>query len=194
MTTTTFHKTTSTPICDAFPGVALSTDIPSGVDVSFVRRMSRKAGTGYADYVFRIDGSDDAIIVRTGLNTRAVLERGYFAKSRSYAQACGRLSREFNIPFEVALVLGTDRAVYPRFTAEVASAVDALVAGEGSAPAAEDDLCCGINRRKAALEWCLEQEVSEALRIKRMGQKNSARLADYILRVLAEAREAQNKS
>lgn len=146
--------------------------------VEFVKEESRWAGTGYTNSVYRVVGTDDAAIIEHaagGISNiwweKAYVEKGYFAKQKSYAQQCGSLSKKFKLPFDLALALGTDENIYVDFVKVDRKAISKELRHE---------LTCGINRRKNALYVVLGEDLYNLLKIEWMGQRNSERIAWYL--------------
>ncbi len=175
-------------------------------EVVYAESQSRQTGTGYRNDIYRICGSDDAIIIRhnDGYVTEDVsvdsvsVSKGYFAEKREYGRACGKLSRRYGVPFEVALVLGTEDSLYSRLADALKAAKEgawltdveeyiAFLYSEGRDEQYSDvfaSLSAGINRRKVALKYILGDEFYNELGIYGMGQVHSERLARYVLTVL----------
>ena len=165
----------------------LSDGITEDTEVEFLEDVSLKAGTDYRQHVYAVVGTDDAIVISRPFGTtdaiKVVVENGYFAREKEYAHACGRAAHKNNLPFEV--VLATTPELAHEFAARKKVALRKLASNE----AEQRELCCGINRKKAAVVELLglgkNDECSDAyrlcLRIEKMGQKNISRIAGYLL-------------
>lgn len=92
---------------------------------------------------------------------------------KRFANIVGELSREYLIPFQVSIALGTERKNYDLFKRDIED-LDFLTVGQLR------DLRAGIARRKRVLSEVLSSETYEALNIASMGQKHSERLAHFI--------------
>lgn len=177
--------------------VASETGLAPETQVEFVCRQSRWTGTGYANSVYRICGTDDALIIRHGDGPvdniywdTVIVEKGYFAKQRSYGAACREASQKYHLPMEVCLAVGPE--LCEEFAAEAAKVTyqSGGYIGDRVVPATVEpyrlndgtvnELKVGIGRRKKAI-LSLIAECSEELKAKigDMGQKNSARIAQF---------------
>lgn len=178
--------------------VASETGLAPETEVEYVCRQSRWAGTGYTNSIYRICGTDDALVVHHNDgpvdniywdNVR--VEKGYFAKQRSYGAACREASRKYRLPMEVCLAVGPE--LCEEFAAEAAKVAyhPGGFIGSNAVGFAEvepywlddgavNELYAGIGRRKKAT-LSLIAECSEELktRIGSMGQKNSERIARF---------------
>lgn len=164
--------------------VMSETGLPAGTEVLFVEDRSRSRGTGYKDSIFRILGTEDALILHhcagpvDNLDWADIeVRKDFFKDRRSFGQRVGRLTRKYHLPFEVGLALGDDEEVYKTFLAEVA-AFSYLVREDEVVGA---DIYAGISRRKSALRKILGEDLCERLNLYRMGQENTSRLARYII-------------
>ena len=92
----------------------------------------------------------------------------------AYARECWHLSKKYALPFTVALVFGTDEEKYI-LAKDVR--LDEMREHKGLCY----ELSCGINRRKEAIEWALGEEFSKKINLSQMGQKNSKRLAEWLI-------------
>ena len=142
---------------------------------------SRKTGTGCKDTMYRICGTDDMLLIEHNAGPQddfyldiVSIERGYFAERREYGWKATKLSRKYHIPFEVAVVLGTNEEVYHQFLF-IVSDVD------GISIRTIRNLRSGIERRKIGLYTVLGKELYDALEIEKMGQKHSKSIAEYIV-------------
>ena len=144
--------------------------------VECVDVQSRWTGTGYRDVIYRIVGTDDAIIEvqNPGFGGPAPsifdIRKGYFAARREYARRAGKIAKQFSIPFCVALAIA-DR---PKW------AIEKLAAAYPPEEALWE-LNCGINRRKMGIAMSIDAATYEALRIEGMGQKHSMAVAGFLL-------------
>lgn len=180
--------------------VASETGLAPETEVEYICRQSRWTGTGYANSVYRICGTDDALIIRhcdgpvdniywDNVN----VAKGYFAKQRSYGAACREASRKYRLPMEVCLAVGPEFC--EEFAAEAAKVTyhPGGFIGSNAVGFAEvepywlndgavNELYAGIGRRKKAI-LSLIAECSEGLRaqISGMGQKNSERIARFFI-------------
>ena len=178
--------------------VMSETGLTPETEVEYVCRQSRQTGTGYANDIYRIYGTDDALVIRHNDgpvdniywdNVR--IEKGYFAAQRSYGTACRKASRQYCLPMEVCLAIG------PELCEEFATEVAKVTYHEGGFigsnavgfakvepyqldDGAVNELYAGIGRRKKAI-LSLIAECSEELKAKisAMGQKNSTRIAQF---------------
>lgn len=178
--------------------VASETGLAPETEVEYVCRQSRWTGTGYSNSIYRIVGTDDALVIRHNDGSvdniywdNVRVEKGYFAAQRSYGTACRKASRKYCLPMEVCLAIG------PKLCEEFATEVAKVTYHEGGFigsnavgfakvepyqldDGAVNELCAGIGRRKTAI-LSLLAECSEELRTKigNMGQKNSERVARF---------------
>ena len=178
--------------------VASETGLAPETEVEYICRQSRWTGTGYANSVYRICGTDDALIIRHcdgpvdniyWDNVNVV--KGYFAKQRSYGAACREASRRYHLPMEVCLAVGSE--LCEEFATEAAKVTyhEGGFIGSNAVGFAEvepywlddgavNELYAGIGRSKKAI-LSLIAECSEELKAKigSMGQKNSERIARF---------------
>ena len=178
--------------------VASETGLAPETEVEYICRQSRWVGTGYANDIYRICGTDDSLIIRhcdgpvDNIDWDNVqIKKGYFAEQRSYGAACREASRKYCLPMEVCLAVG------PELCEEFAAEADKVTyhpggfIGSNSVGFAEvepywlddgavNELYAGIGRRKKAI-LSLVAECSEELKAKvsNMGQKNSERIARF---------------
>lgn len=179
--------------------ISSETGLAPETEVEYISSQSRWTGTGYYNSVYRVCGTDDALIIRHNDGPRdnvfwdnVSIKKGYFAKQRSYGAACRRASRQYHLPMEVCLALG------PELIAEFADEAAKLTyrrggsiysTYEGDAPiepyvlnsTSLHELFCGIGRRKRAILGLIAG-CSEELKakIQEMGQKNSRRIAHFL--------------
>ncbi len=174
--------------------VSYCTGLSEDTEVEYYRKVSRWAGTGYYDDVYRICGTDDAVVVRHGISLPEItLEKGYFRAQKKYGAACRAAAHKCHLPMEVALALGPDLCC--EFAAEAAKVKYRKGGTAGSNktgfavvhPYQLDDgaigeLEAGIARRKKAISNLLA-DCSSSLqgKIERMGQINSERIARYLM-------------
>ena len=135
-------------------------------------------GGGYLDHLYRVRGTDDLIRIRRYEgeepgDDEVFLEEGFFMKRREFANRVGNLSREYIIPFRVALAIGDQRANYEAFK-------EALKDVDGLNIQTLRDLRAGITRRKNALLSILGKDLYDNLKIEEMGQDHSERLAHFV--------------
>ena len=178
--------------------VASETGLAPETEVEYICRQSRWTGTGYANSVYRICGTDDALIIRhcdgpvdniywDNVN----VAKGYFAKQRSYGAACREASRKYRLPMEVCLAVGPDlceefATEAGRVTYHAGGFIGSNAVGFAEVKpywlddGAVNELCAGIGRRKKAI-MSLIAGCSEELKAKisGMGQKNSERIARF---------------
>ena len=137
----------------------------------------RLFGQGAEDTLYKIVGTDDLIRVRhfddEFEKDTVSYEKGFFEERRKYADNVGNLSREFLIPFRVALAIGDDRKNYESLKEKLADVDDVTIR-------LLRDLRAGINRRKRALKELLCDDLYDSLGIDSMGQDHSERLAHFI--------------
>ena len=131
---------------------------------------------GAEDTLYRIVGTDDLIrVTHFDDNTKDEIsyEKGFFEERRKYAEEVGILSREFLIPFQVALAIGTKKENYEAFKKKLVDVdnVDIRLLR---------DLRAGIDRRKKGLKEFLGEELYNLLGVDSMGQGHSERLAHFI--------------
>lgn len=144
--------------------------------------------------VIRIVGTDDAILLKKdnlgndngyfyGYDC-AWIEEGFFAAQRSYGQKCGDITKICGVPFEVTLAIGPNANLVEEFK----NSIDFSKVGQAELHELE---VCGISRRKEAIFRSLKHEISEELAeiIKKSGQKNSGRIAEYIARAARKNRK-----
>ena len=179
--------------------IASETGLAPETKVEYFCRQSRWTGTGYANSIYRICGTDDALVIRHNDGPAAYdisrdnvhVEKDYFAKRRVYGAACRKASKEYDLPMEVCLAVGPK--LCEEFAAEAAKVTyhEGGFIGSNSVGFAEvepywlddgavNELCAGIGRRKKAI-LSLIAECSEELKAKigNMGQKNSERIARF---------------
>lgn len=156
------------------------------LEVEWIDRVSRWTGTGYTNDIYRVVGTEDAIVVENNHYCEGRFfacpdyKPGYFAEKRSYAKECGKISRKTSIPFEVVLAIG------PNHPMEVYQAL-LSVKGQTVTEETMSDLCAGINRRKYGCEVVLGSDLYNTLQIGGMGQSHSTRVALYIASLVEEA-------
>ena len=144
--------------------------------VEFVESKSRWTGTGYRDLIYRICGTDDAIIEvqNPGFGgpapSKFEIHKGFFAERLEYARRAGKIAKRCGVSFEVALAV----ADCPEW------AIKNLAIADPPAEALRE-LSCGIYRRKQGIAMSLDAETYEALRIEGMGQKHSQAVAAFLL-------------
>ena len=185
--------------------VSSETGLAPETEVEYICRQSRWTGTGYTNDIYRICGTDDALVIRHNDGPMdnicwdgVCIEEGYFASQRSYGAACGKASRKYHLPMEVCLAVGPE--LCEEFAAEAAKVTcyPGGFIGSNTIGFAEvkpyklDDgavkeLGAGIGRRKAAI-LSLLSECSEELneKISGMGQKNSTRIAEFFTDMAAK--------
>ena len=95
--------------------VASETGLAPETEVEYICRQSRWTGTGYTSDIYRICGTDDALIIRHNDGPvdniywdNVQIKKGYFAKQRSYGAACREASQKYHLPMEVCLAVGPD--------------------------------------------------------------------------------------
>ena len=149
-------------------------DINPNILVTKVEEQS-KYGKDYKDCLYRIEGSEDLIRLRTydDSSSELILERGYFKNRREYATKVGELSREFQIPFKISLAIGDKREDYVSLKQAIADVDNFQIS-------TLRDLRAGIYRRKKALKEILGERLYDSIGIEDMGQEHSERIAHYI--------------
>jgi hypothetical protein len=178
--------------------VASETGLAPETEVEYIGRQSRWTGTGYYNSIYRICGTDDALVIRHNDGPMSnvswdnvSLKKEYFAEQRSYGTACREASQKYHLPMEVCLAVG------PEFCEEFAAEAAKVTYREGGFigsnttgfakvepykldDGAVNELRAGIGRRKGAI-IALLAGCSEELKAKidRMGQKNSTRIAQF---------------
>ena len=167
--------------------VMSETDLKAGTLVEHIETVSRMTGTAYKNSIYRVLGTDDALIIRHNDGPtdniywdNAVVRRGYFSERREFAQRIGTLSNKYRIPFEVCLAIGDNEELYPLFLAAVSNLDNVSIKTMG-------DLNAGIWRRKNALLNALGDHLYDLMKIEEMGQRNSSRLAQYVAKRCREA-------
>lgn len=176
-----------------------------GTEVEHVKTVSRQRGTGYENDIYRIVGTDDAVVIGrnwysqySGFHDTADFAPGYFAEQRAYGAACREASRTYDLPVEVCLAIGPDLVgefcllveqirLAPETPARSWTAdKDGVRETTPKDPLLYPELLhelqnCGIYRRKEAT-LALLPEASEELvrRIESAGQVNSRRVAGYL--------------
>ena len=178
--------------------IASETGLAPETKVEYFCRQSRSTGTGYKNSIYRICGTDDALVIRHNdgpvydiFRDNVRVEKDYFAKRRSYGAACREASRKYGLPMEVCLAVGPEFC--EEFAAEAAKVTyhEGGFIGSNSVGFAEvkpywlddgavNELCAGIGRRRKAT-LSLIADCSEELKaqISGMGQKNSERIARF---------------
>ena len=165
------------------------TSVPENAEMEFVQKQTRWVGTGYKNSIYRLMGTDDAIIIVHGagksyqdaLKDCVEYEKGYFTKQKEYARECGKVSREHDIPFYAVLALGPEMAIRAKIILKNTSVFKVGYFW--------DELGCGISRRKAALLEIFKDDTALCREIEYMGQINSGRLAEYV----SEFHELENQ-
>lgn len=183
--------------------IASETGLAPETEVQYICYQSRQTGTGYGNSVYRICNTDDALVIRHNSGPRDNLcwdnvhiEKGYFAEQRAYGAACRKASKKYHLPMEVCLAVGPE--LCKEFAAEAAKVVykkEGAIYGtyEDDAPiepyvlncTTSHELSCGIGRCKRAILGLIAG-CSEELKdkIREMGQRNSTRIADYLLNLI----------
>lgn len=169
-------------------------------DLEYLGREARYPLSGYGRHnqIYRVVGTDDAVIIwndTTGTNLVGGIEvrGGWFASRRAHGKRCRAVAEATGLPFEAVLAVGPERAAeLAEATAQVRAC--ACVSGQGwcvyTTPAPKGEIVlhsegvhalqkCGIARRKDVLVALLP---NFAETIGKMGQKNSTRLAELLLR------------
>ncbi len=147
------------------------------LDLLFVEEQTRPK-LGCHDYLYRICGTDDAVRIRKKDSSEGedevFIEDGYFKIRREFAQRVGKLSREFMVPFKVALAVGDKRENYEALKQAIAD-VDGISISTMRMLHEQDVL-----KRKEAMKLVLGDKVYESLKIDQMGDLHSQRIALYI--------------
>ena len=144
--------------------------------VEYVETVSRWTGTGYRDVIYRIAGTDDALVEicnpgeRGYAPSRFEIREGFFAERREYARRASTIAKRYGVPFGVALAV----ANCPEWAIE-------NLAGADVPEKALWELTCGIDRRKQGIALSIGTETYKALGIEGMGQKHSQAVADFLL-------------
>ena len=180
--------------------VSSETGLAPETEIEYICYLYRQTGTGYGNTLYRICGTDDALIIRHNSGPRdnicwdnVHIEKGYFAKQRPYGAACRKASKRYHLPMEVCLAVGPE--LCKEFAAEAAKVTyhhGGVICSNADDDCAETkpyrldngalhELFCGINRRKKAI-LALIAECSEELKakIEGMGQRNSERIAHFL--------------
>ena len=170
-----------------YPAAEVLPEMDPNTELEFCQSVSRQAGTGYADDIYRIVGTDDAVIVECnlynnddGFHDSVRVVEGYFAERRNYGVACGEASRRLALPFQVVLAVG------PEFADEYKVALD-LVERKPDRQLYHELVNCGIERRKSAILWLIGENISDELysKVQNFGQVNSDRIARHLARKVA---------
>lgn len=152
--------------------------VPGVTQFEYVDTQSRWVGTGYETDIFRIVGTDDALLIyrnegggQSPFYDDPCFEEGYFAERRAYGKACGELAKKYKVPFELVLAIGPREKLVEYFAAlKVPFNKDW-----------EHELTgCGIARRKSAITEVIGETMAEKISLSSMGQINSARVARYL--------------
>lgn len=184
--------------------VASETELAPETEVEYICRQSRWTGTGYTNDIYRICGTDDALVIQHNDGAvdnpnwdSVILAKGYFAAQRSYGATCREASRKYRLPMEVCLAIGPE--LCEEFATEAAKVTyhQGGFIGSNAVGFAEvepywlddgavNELCAGIGRRKTAI-LALIAESSEELKAKisGIGQKNSGRIAQFFVTMAA---------
>ena len=113
-------------------------------------------------------------------------ENNFTKKERQeYARTVFKLSEKYDLPQEVGFALGTNEEAYNALDARVEELVHSTRIVIDRA-----ELCSGIDRRIDEIERVLGPDVSAVIGLYGMGQRNSTRIADYLLDV--EDEQAKN--
>lgn len=155
------------------------TPVKSQDELVFVDRISRQAGTDYANYIYDIPSQGLQLTIFANVEPMQPVFHFSFSlvkkedlekEKKNYARLCGAAARECKIPFPVALAVGPSNAAHlkgfkPRKPSK--SQYWALTN-------------CGIERRKAAIAELLGDNLYYSIGVWDMGQTNSSRLADWL--------------
>jgi hypothetical protein len=183
--------------------VSSETGLAPETEVQYICYQSRWTGTGYGNSIYRICGTDNALVIRHNDGPRdnlcwdnVEIKEGYFAEQRAYGAACRKASKRYHLPMEVCLAVGPELiAEFANEAAKVTYRREGAIYGtyEDDAPiepyvlncTTSHELSCGIGRRKRAVIGLLA-ECSEELKtkIREMGQRNSERIARFFINMI----------
>lgn len=154
-------------------------------DLRLEHYQSRGSGHGTlpSTQIYRIVGTQHAVREYVygyveGIAVTFFFEKDFFSKQKEFARICGKLSKKYKVPFDVALAIGTDESLYKDF-------IDALYEVTYVSGYTYEDLQCGIQRRKSALQKILGDQVYYNL-VAGMGQDHSSRIAGFVRSVITD--------
>lgn len=182
--------------------VTSETGLIPETEVEYICRQPRLAGTRYTNDIYRICGTDDALVIRHNDGPvenicwdSVCIEEEYFAEQRAYEEACRKASQKYHLPIDVCL------AVSPKLCKEFAAEAAKVTYHPGGfigsnaggfakvKPYKVDDgavkeLCASMRHRKPAI-LSLLAECSEELkaRISGMSEENSTRIAEFFVKM-----------
>lgn len=148
------------------------------VEATWADSVSKMAGTGYTTDIYRIVGTDDAVVIHRNeggvhcpFYDLVTFKPGFFTERRVHWEKCKKMAEQFSVPVELVL------AVYP--VEEVVEAFAEMT------PAFDKELDhelrrCGIARRKEAIAKIIGEGLADVIDLSRMGQKNSTRIALFL--------------
>lgn len=80
--------------------VSSETGLAPETEIEYICYLYRQGGTGYGNTLYRICGTNDALIIRHNSGPRdnicwdnVHIEKGYFDRQRSYGAACRKASK-----------------------------------------------------------------------------------------------------
>lgn len=154
------------------------------------RSQSRWTGTGYTDYIYRLQKNDKVYEVTVHANcynggnffdsysVKEVNLEGEKAEKRAYYLKTKALADAAGVPWKIASLIAnkddTERAVAALKAAKAIADGDKYLE-----PDMAHELDCGIYRRKSAIKELLGEQNYDAFAIE--GQVRSSRLAYYLL-------------
>jgi hypothetical protein len=153
--------------------------------VKFVKRISRLPGTGYADYIYEVDGVAGVCYQVTIKAYMGVIDGDYHGlkiedlekvreDKRAFGRRCARLASAAGVPWKVAILAGKidddEKAI---------RLLKAIRAARGKANIAlKHELCCGIKRRTAGICQLIGGDTFSVISCK--GQNATMTLAAYL--------------
>ncbi len=86
-------------------------------EIELVRVASRESGTARKDKIYRVSGTDTAVVVHEAnggiknlWRNDIEIDETYFQRSRDYARRCAIAARRHHLPMEVILAIGPEYA------------------------------------------------------------------------------------
>ena len=142
---------------------------------TLVRLVNQKEKREYTLYYYSIRNLDRVLLIkRNGLEDEASLINNLIVLNQEYSNDVGDLSRRYRIPYEIAVVFGTDEKKYILFRDSLKKICDVRI-GEIKAlrsahRAKKDD----------ALYFILGKKCYDALKIESLSIAYKSRLCDFI--------------
>lgn len=154
--------------------------------VEYIESQSRWAGTGYRNLIYRVVGTDDAVEEQLnvycqedgGFYTHIYYLKGFFSKRKAFGRKCKGFAGYYALPVEFVMAIGPDA-----LQANMIALANVLRYAKVQChdESIRWELSCGIGRRKKAIAYVLGNDLYNAFGIESMGQKNSSRVADFLL-------------